>query len=140
MASSFGYFPNEMENQRILNEAFRLLVSGGTLLLDLPNRDYIIDNFKSFSSHNVNDDITASRKRDLGDDIIYSRETVTSKSKGLIRERTYCTRLYSPEKISIMLKMAGFSTILFKNDFMSRDTGEDYGCMINRMVVTAKKA
>ena len=83
MASSFGYFANEEQNKQILNEAFRLLIPKGTLLLDLPDRDYVLQNFNPFSCHKVNEDITVSRERELGDEIIYSREIVTSKKKGL---------------------------------------------------------
>ena len=139
MASSFGYFVNEGENKRILNEVFRLLMSEGTLLLDLPNRDYVLQNFKPFSCHKVNEDITVSRERELGDDIICSRETVTSEKRGCIRDRTYCTRLYSPERISDLMYSVGFSSITCKKDFMSRQAEGDYGCMTNRMIVTAKR-
>jgi SAM-dependent methyltransferase len=139
MASSFGYFPDEDENQKILIETVRMLDNKGTLFLDLPSRDYVINKFKPFSSHKVNDDLTATRKRELGDDIIYSQETVVSKTKGLIRDRSYCTRLYSPEKITKLLKKAGYSSVSCQNNFMNRETGLDYGCMTNRMVVMAHK-
>ena len=38
MANSFGYFIDEKEDKKIIHEAFRLLMSGGSLLLDLPNK------------------------------------------------------------------------------------------------------
>jgi D-alanine-D-alanine ligase len=139
MASSFGYFVNEDENQKILNETLRLLRPNGTLLLDLPNREYVLQNFKPFSSHQVNDDMTVRRERELGEDIIYSREIVVSEKNGLIRDRTYCIRLYSPEKISDLMHSTGFSSIAFKKDFMRRETKGDYGCMTNRMIVKAEK-
>jgi len=139
MAGSFGYFVNEDENKKILEEAFRLLMLRGTLLLDLPDRDYILQNFTPFSSHKVNEDITVSRERELGDDIIYCRETVTSREKGCIRDRTYCTCLYSPGKISALMHSAGFSYLTCKKDFMNREAEGDYGCMTNRMIVTAKR-
>ena len=139
MASSFGYFVNEDENKKMLNEAFRLLMPKGTLLLDLPDRDYVLQNFKPFSWHKVNEDITVSCERELGDDIIYSRETVTSEKEGCIRDRTYCTRLYSPGKISDLLSSVGFLSIICQKNFMSRGTEGDYGCMTNRMIVTAKR-
>jgi len=139
MASSFGYFADEEENIKILNEAFRLLMPQGTLLLDLPDRDYVLQNFKPSSCHRVNEDITVSRERELGDDIIYSRETVTSQRGGCIRNSAYCTRLFSSEKISGLLYAAGFSSTTCKRDFMNRESEGDYGCMTNRMIVTAKK-
>jgi len=139
MASSFGYFMNEDENRKILKEAFRLLMPKGTLMLDLPDRDYLLQNFRPFSCHNLNEDTTVSRERELGDDIIFSRERVTSKKKGCIRDRTYCTRLYSPEKISDLMYSAGFPSITCKRDFMSREAEGDYGCMTHRIIVKAKK-
>jgi len=139
MGSSFGYFIDEDENKKILSEAFRLLMPGGTILLDLPDRDYVIQCFKPSSHHEVNEDITVSRERELGDDIIYSRETVTSRKGGCIRDRTYCTRLYGPEKISDLMSVAGFSSVACQKDFMSRGTEGDYGCLTNRVIVTAKK-
>ena len=139
MASSFGYFVDEDENKKLLNEAFHLLMPEGTLLLDVPDREYVLQNFKPFSCHKVNEDITVSRERELGHDIIYSRETVTSEKEGCIRDRTYCTRLYSPGKISDLLSSVGFSPRTCQKDFMSRGAEGDYGCMTNRMIVTAKR-
>ena len=139
MASSFGYFANEDENKKILNEAFRLIMPEGTLLLDLPARDYILQNFKPFSCHKVNEDITVSRERELGDDIIYSRETVTSKQRGGIRDSTYCTRLYSPGKITDLMYSAGFLSVICQENFMNREAEGDYGCMTNRMIIIAKR-
>ena len=139
MASSFGYFPDEAENQQILNEVYRLLKPWGKMFLDLPNRDYVLKNFKPYSSHTVNEDLTATRERELEDDIIYSREIVTSKTKGFIRDKTYCIRLYSPEKISDLVQSVGFSAITCESDFMNRETKGDYGNMTNRMIVIAEK-
>jgi D-alanine-D-alanine ligase len=139
MASSFGYFPDEDENKKILGEAFRLLMSQGTLLLDLPDRDHAMKNFKPASSHRVNGDLTVNRTRQLGDDIIYSREALISEREGCIRESTYCIRLYSPDRIADLLTSTGFSSPSFKSDFMCREHDGDFGCMTNRMVVTAKK-
>jgi len=140
MASSFGYFIDETENLHILQEAHRLLQPNGTLLLDLINREYMLKRFKPFSSHQVNEDITVQRERVLGDDIIFSKETVLSATKGHIRTKTYCTRLYSPQKISALLFSAGFSSVECMNNFMDRDANGDFGCLTNRMIILAKKA
>lgn len=139
MASSFGYFVDEGENESILQEAFRLLQPNGTLLLDITNRDYILQNFKPFSSHKVNEDITVKRERELGDDIVYSRETVLSEKNGHIRTKTYCTRLYCSQKITDLLASVGLCSINCISDFMNRVKEGDFGCMTNRMVVLAKR-
>ncbi|UCH22867.1 MAG: class I SAM-dependent methyltransferase [Deltaproteobacteria bacterium] len=139
MGSSFGYFVQEEENQKILTEAFRLLVPAGKLFLDIPDRDYVLREFKCFTRHKIRDDIEIFRTRELEQNIIYCRERVTSASKGFIREKNYCTRLYGPEKISRLLLNVGFSKITYKNDFMCREAEGDYGTMTSRMVVVAEK-
>jgi D-alanine-D-alanine ligase len=139
MGSSFGYFVQEEENQKILSEAFRLLLPAGRLVLDLPDPDYVLRKFRPYTRHKVRDDIEVSRTRSLGHDIIFCREKVYSVSKGVIRDKTYCTRLYTPEKISSLLRYVGFSNIICKRDFIQRESEGDYGTMTNRMIVKAEK-
>ena len=139
MGSSFGYFKDEDENRRILNESFRLLIPEGALLLDLPNREFVLNNFTPTSNHRVNDDISVKRERKLGDDFICSREIVTSSKEGCIRDQTYLTRLYSTDKITQMMYSTGFSSVTCEKDFMDRRGKGDYGSMTNRMVVIATK-
>jgi D-alanine-D-alanine ligase len=140
MASSFGYFANEEENINILREAYRLLIPNGKILLDLPDKDYVINNLKSISSHTVNKDISVRRERELSDDIIFSREIVISEKKGCIKDSRYCTRLYTPEKISELMYHVGFSSVVTQKGFMNRGPKGDFGCMTNRMVVLGEKA
>ncbi len=139
MASSFGYFIDEQENNRILSESFRLLGPGGKLLLDLPDRDYVLQHFRSSSHHRVNEDISVKRQRMIRQDVIYSTEIVVSDQQGCIRKNTYCTRLYSRDDLRQLLRKVGFQTVAFKKDFMNRADQGDYGCMTNRMVVIGEK-
>jgi len=69
MASSFGYFVDEGENERILREAFRLLKPKGSLFLDLPNREYVLKNFSPQSWHEASEEIVVCRKRRLDEDL-----------------------------------------------------------------------
>ena len=139
MANSFGYFIDEKEDEKVVREALRLLMPGGPLILDLPNREYVLRNFSPQSWHEANEDIVVCRQRTLDKDIILSREVVISKIKGLIRDEKYCTRLYSPEKISGLLRSVGFSSITIQKDFVSHRKKGDYGCMTNRMIVIAQR-
>ncbi|MFC1819927.1 class I SAM-dependent methyltransferase [Thermodesulfobacteriota bacterium] len=65
MASSFGYFSDESDNEKILCEVFRLLMPGGVLLLDLPNRDFILDSFRPLSWHEASDDDVIAQLKDI---------------------------------------------------------------------------
>lgn len=139
MGSSFGYFINEGENRKILTESFRSLLSQGTILLDLPDKDHVIKNFKPRAHHRVNSQLEVRRERKLEKDIIYCRERVFNVSGHCIRDNRYCTRLYSPECIQDILADVGFRDICFKTDFMCRDNIGDFGSMTNRMIVLASK-
>jgi D-alanine-D-alanine ligase len=139
MASSFGYFLDERENEKILREAFRLLMPSGSLLLDLPDREYILKNFAPQSWHEADQEIVVCRKRRLDHDAVSCREIVISKTQGLIRDTTYCTRLYSPDRIKKMLTSAGFSSVTIRRGFVSHAQQGDYGIMTNRMIVVGEK-
>ena len=139
MASSFGYFEDDNENLKILAEAYRLLSPGGQLMLDIPDRDYVLGNFRPSSFHRVNEDISVERQRLIKGKVIYSKEKVTSGKKGSIRENTYCMRLYSMDELKSLLQKTGFIMVSFKKDFMDRSNLGDFGCMTNRMIAIAKK-
>ena len=139
MASSFGYFVDEGENEKILREGFRLLEPRGLLLLDLPHREHVLENFAPQSWHEASEEIVVCRKRRLDEDIVYGREMVISKAEGIIRDATYCTRLYSAETIRAMLTSAGFASVMIQKDFVSHAGKGDYGLLTNRMIVIAGK-
>ena len=139
MGSSFGYFVDDRENRKMLQEAYRLLLPGGELLLDLPDRAFVLSRFKPVVSHRVNDDLEVVRTRKHDHNVVYCRETVVSLTKGCLRDHSYCTRLYSPEQITRLLINAGFSAVAFQKDFLRRDREGDFGTMTNRMMVKAEK-
>lgn len=138
MANSFGYLLDKRENEKILYEAFRLLMPGGSLLLDLPNKEYMLQNFSPQSWHEANEEIVVCRQRALKKNVIFVWEIAISKTKGLIRDEKYCTRLYSAEKISELLRSVGFSSLNIQKDFVSQKEKADYRCMTNRMIVIAQ--
>jgi D-alanine-D-alanine ligase len=140
MGNSFGYFVDDTENSRILDEAFRKLNPRGKLLLDLPDRDFVVRTLKPSASHTMSEGITVTRTRELRGNLVYSRETIASTAEGCRRDRTYCMHLYSREDISRLLGVAGFTRIAFEDEFMNRASEGDYGGMINRMIVMAEKS
>ncbi len=140
MANSFGYFPQERENLRVLKEIHRLLKRDGKLLLDLTNADYIRNNLKPVSWHEANRDIIVYRQRELQGNFIKAREIVISKKDGLIRDGFYCERLYDKQKILCLLKNAGFKNVSIKNNLSLHKKRKDYGFLTSRMFVTAVKS
>ena len=139
MASSFGYFAESGENEKILREACRLLMPVGKLLLDLPDRTHVQAHFVPRTWHEADEDVVVCRQRQMAREALYCREMVISKTKGLIRDENYFINLYDPETIRALLKSAGFGMVTIRKDVPTHEKNGDYGTMSNRMVVIAQK-
>ena len=139
MANSFGYFPDQRQNLRVLKESRRLLKNGGKLLLDLTNPDYVRNHLLPISWHEANKDVVVFRKRELRGNILSAREIVISKKKGLLRDGYYCENIYSKNTITRLLDASGFKRVsIRKNSSLHKDK-KDYGFLTSRMIVTAEK-
>ena len=140
MANSFGYFPDDRDNLQVLGEAYRVCRPGGTILLDMLDRNHVIRRFRSFSCHRASEEIAVIRERERDDRHIFVKESVMSKTRGLIRDGTYCERLYREEDLINILEKSGFMHIRIKNNFSSHTHPGDYGFLNNRVIVTAQRA
>ena len=139
MANSFGYFPEERDNLKVLKEIKRLLKARGRLFLDLANPVYVKNNLKPMSWHKIGDDVDVFRKREIKKNLVRTQEIAISKKKGLLRNGCYCQRLYSKTSISGLLKKAGFKNIEIKTNLSLRKKKQDYGFLTSRMIVTVTK-
>jgi SAM-dependent methyltransferase len=141
MANSFGYFVDAVDDRRVLAEVARILAAGGSFLLDLIDRDIALRHFCAESWHEATDDIVVCWRRALVHDVIRVRELVLSKATGMLRDRAYAERLYSPESIRQLLTDVGFHDIVIQRGAFvyDPDQGTDYGLATNRMLVTAAK-
>jgi len=139
MANSFGYSPRDADNLRILKEAHRLLADKGRLLLDLADPDYVKERLSPVSWHEAKNNIIVCRERELRKDLIKAREVVLSKRDGLIRDKVYCERLYDKNKISLLLRRAGFGNIVVRKRGMVHKKKKDYGLLSARMFVVCEK-
>lgn len=139
MGNSFGYSPVEEDNLRILYEINRLLKNGGRVLLDFTDADFLMENFHPLSVHQANEDIVVCRMRELDGNLVRAREMVLSKKKGLLKDGTYCEKLYTQDNISCILTKTGFTDITVRRNFSTHNKDGDYGLMNSRMIVTAFK-
>ncbi len=139
MANSFGYFANAADDWRMLAEAARVLRPGGHFLLDLTDYDYTRNHFLPESWHETGKDMVVCWRRERVEDVTRVREMVLSKTKGLLRDRTYAERFYPPERLCTLLREAGFTAPEVRpNAFVfNADENTDYGLATHRMLVTA---
>jgi D-alanine-D-alanine ligase len=136
LGNSLGYIPEPDADVDILHESLRLLKPGGRLLLDVTDGRAVRRKIAPSAWHEIGDDVVVCRQREVVDERICAREMVLSKTRGLIRDRTYGIRLYGAEELAALAAGAGFEAVQVHPQ-EGRHRGRDVGCMNHRLLVTA---
>src|SRR5262245_30582439 len=107
--TSFGYFDNPNDNQRVLENLFRSLVSGGKLVMDLLGKEILARIFQPTSATDLPDGkVWIQRRRILpGFERIEVQWLLLDDGRYESLEFTHF--LYSAAELRTMLQAAGFS-------------------------------
>lgn len=137
MFSSFGYLESEEEDARVLTSIFRALKPSGRVLLDLLNRDWVVDNYIQNDWHREPDGTIYLEHREL--DLVTSRNHVTFtaiRPDGSQHEIVgHHIRLYTLREVVGMLDAAGLAYEAVYGGF----DGEPYGIDTRRTIVVARR-
>jgi D-alanine-D-alanine ligase len=139
LGNSLGYIPQAEADGAILEEARRVLRPGGWLLVDVADGAKVKQAFNPKVWHEASADIVVCRERLLEGDTVCAREMVLSKGKGLIRDRTYCVRLYHTETLKEIMEKTGFRDVRVHGDFSPHRSGGDHGLMNSRLIAVGRK-
>ncbi|MBL0713137.1 MAG: class I SAM-dependent methyltransferase [Desulfosarcina sp.] len=139
LGNSLGYIPEPDADLHILQEGRRLLKSQGRLLLDVTDGEALHARITPQAWHEIGDDVVVCRQREVKDGRVCAREMVLSKDRGIIRDRTYCIRLYGADDLAALVTRAGFDGVQVHTDTSALNRTEDVGCMNHRLVVVARK-
>ncbi len=140
LGNSLGYMTDPEDDLQILRESYRLLEYGGWLLIDVTDGQAVRRHFNPNAWHEIGNDVVVCRQRELNHDVIRAREMVLNKKSGLVRDKTYCMRLYTADSLTGLVSAAGFFNISIKKDFSPNKAQGDLGFMNHRMVITAQKS
>jgi D-alanine-D-alanine ligase len=140
LGNSFGYFEHQNDDLAVLNEVNRILASKGSLLLDLSNGEWLMQNFQKRSWEWIDKSLLVCRERVLSEsNRLISREVIINVNKGVLTDQFYAERLYSFQSIKELLEKANFENITLMENVQSSSTrNQDLGMMENRMFVLAK--
>lgn len=106
--TSFGYFHDQDENQKVLDNVYKALKPGGRFLIELMNRDYLIKNFQTSSWAEVDGGyVLEERSFDPYHDMLYNRWIII-RENGEVEELPFSHHIYSAYKLNQMLHKAGF--------------------------------
>jgi len=137
MFSSFGYLESETEDARVLESVRRALRPGGTVLLDLLNRDWVIANYETEDSHRDSDGTLYLEHRRL--DLETSRNhvsfTVVAPDGARREVGGHHIRLYTLREVRGMLEAAGLAYESVHGGYED----EPYGIETRRMIVIARR-
>jgi D-alanine-D-alanine ligase len=139
LGNSLGYIPEPDADLRILQESRRLLKSRGWLLLDVSDGEAVRAKIAPRAWHEIGDDVVVCRQREVKEGLVCAREMVLSKGQGMIRDRTYCIRLYGADDLATLVSRAGFDDVRVHSDASALNHAEDVGCMNHRLVIAARK-
>jgi D-alanine-D-alanine ligase len=141
LGNSFGYFDREEDDIAVLGAVKRALASGGTLVMDLTDGDWMRSHFEVRSWEWIDQNHFVCRERGLAGDSerLISREVVVHAERGVIADQFYAERLYSRERIQALLESVGFTNLRF-HAFVVPDSSrnQDLGMMAHRMFLTCE--
>lgn len=112
MFTTFGYFPGDEENERVLSEIARVLGPGGCLVLDLHNAREARRCLVPRSRREI-EELVVEERRWIEPGGRFLRKTTTVQGPGAREERSYeeRVRLYEEEEIVTMLRARGFRVL-----------------------------
>lgn len=125
LGNTFTTFDRRGDNLKVLRVALRALRSGGTLALDLPDGDWLRENFEKRSWDWIDQNHLVARERSLpaGDDRLISRVVLMHAQNGVIADQLFGERLYTRDGIADILSEAGFLEIQVQ-EVVETDIGE----------------
>ncbi len=141
LGNSFGYFEREEDDLAVLETVKRVLVSDGTLALDLVDGAWMREHFDPRSWEWIDQNHFVCRERSLAADgrRLISREVIVHAEKGVIADQFYAERLYTREDIAVLLDRAGFTHVRFHGRLEAEsERGQDLGMMARRFFLTAR--
>lgn len=141
LGNSFGYFDREEDDIAVLGAVKRALASGGTLVMDLTDGDWMRGHFETRSWEWIDQNHFVCRERGLAGDgeRLISREVVVHAERGVIADQFYAERLYSRERIQALLERVGFTNLRFHAFVVPDSTrNQDLGMMAHRMFLTCE--
>ena len=141
LGNSFGYFERPEDDLAVLEAVKRALASGGALVMDLMDGEWMRCNFDPRSWEWIDQNHFVCRERDLAEDgdRLISREVVVHAERGVIADQFYAERLYSKDRLETLLSGAGFTNVRF-HPLLAPDSerNQDLGMVAHRLFMTCE--
>ncbi len=130
--SSHGYFEDEEDNYRVIENVYRSLKEDGIFLIDVMGKEILHRIYTERDWGRVDGGFFL-EERTLGEDHLESNWILIK--DGRVSEHKFFYRLYTPEEIEMSLKRAGFYSVEIYGDLY----GSRYDGDAERLIAIARK-
>lgn len=134
MFAAFGYFTDD-ENADIINRVSQALKPQGKFLIDLLNREWMINNSLNRYWRHPDGEYVLSYKVDLIKGICYMKRTLFNQADGSKKEYEFSLRAYSLQEMEAIITAAGLKITTVYGGFDKRN----YNADSPRMIILAEK-
>ncbi|HEY2377374.1 MAG TPA: class I SAM-dependent methyltransferase [Gemmatimonadaceae bacterium] len=131
--TSFGFFRDDADNRRVLENVATSLRPGGVFVLDLLGKEILAKVFTPTSSHEMADALMVSRRRAVEDWSRMENEWLVIRD-GASRTFPFSHWIYSAREIKEMFLSAGFADVCAYGDY----SGAPYGPEATRLVILGR--
>jgi SAM-dependent methyltransferase len=132
--SSFGYFENPDDDQKVLENIYHSLKSGGHLLLDMVGKEIVARIFQEKGWQEIDGHLWLEDRR-ITDNWGYIENRWILISDNKRAEHNFRLRLYSAAELTSLLIQCGFKEIKVYGNLI----GSDYNHRAERLIVSAQK-
>ena len=120
--TSFGYFEDDREHERVLSCVCASMKRGGTLVIDFLNASQVRRDLVPYDEQ-VENGITIEQHRAISPDNRFVEKTIRLRERG--KEYIERVRLYSPRDLERMLDAAGFKVEKLFGDYAGANWSDD---------------
>jgi SAM-dependent methyltransferase len=133
--TSFGFFRDDADNQRVLENVAASLKPGGVFVLDMAGKEVLARIFNATASTEIPDGLLVHRRTVVDDWSRLETEWIILQ-RGATQSYRFGHWIYSAREIVGMFRGAGFVDVQVYGDF----TGAPYGPAASRLVVVGRTA
>lgn len=132
--TSFGFFRDDADNQRVLTNVAVSLRPGGVFVLDVGGKEILARIFEATASHDLPDGLVIHRREIIDDWSRIQNEWILLQGT-TVRTFRFGHWIYSGREIHSMFAQAGFAEVRLYGDF----AGSPYGPKADRLVVVGRR-
>jgi len=132
--TAFGYFDEELENQRVLDGVYRALKPGGKFLIDITHRDWLVQVFQARDWTDIDGTLVWEERRF---DPIAGTNSSTRwwQTEEGVRSHSHTVRIYTATELRAMIQAAGLMPVAYYGGLDSSDFRHDS----RRLVILAQR-